>query len=84
MSLDLKVPENFMHIIFLVRFWLVNILNSNKRVRTPAVQLYSLLDKYHRKRYEDQTANHILSEFCKLAQKVYKNFYVWGEKVIHW
>ena len=32
----------------------------------------------------DETVNHIISEFCKLAQKEYKTRHDWVDKVIHW
>ena len=32
----------------------------------------------------DETINHIISECCKLAQKVYKTRYDWVGKEIHW
>ena len=32
----------------------------------------------------DETINHIISEYCKLAQKEYKARHDWVGKVIHW
>ena len=70
------------------RNWISSIVAQNNIIRTnyfkSKIDKTQQINKFRLCRDRDETINHIISEYSKLAQKDYNTRHDWVWKVIHW